>query len=158
MGRGGKGRVRAVAAAHTKVMGVHTFVWAFTMVNAMTNAMTNATAKTSVAVAARLFPALFAVWRPSLGRLQMITPVRLRDGSITGFSAAWGPWVSASVHSPPAPRAQRQSFVRVGAKDVSFYRTDTHISVWMLDERDVVMQRIPVLEFDCWRRLPRTCI
>lgn len=115
-----------------------------------TNAI--ATAK----AAAALFPDLFAVWRPSLGRWQMIRTVRVADGSVTAFRPAWGPWVSATHHIVSSGKTRR-SCVFLGDRCVEFNRVGEHFTVQELDgARGMTMRRVPVLDFVCWRSLPRT--
>ncbi len=117
---------------------------------------THATAP-AVRAAAALFPDLFAVWRPSLCRWQMIRTVRTADGGVVRFRPAWGPWVSASHHIGPTGRPARRSAVFVDGRCVEFNRVGEHFEVHELDgARGMTMRRVPVLDFVCWRSLPRT--
>lgn len=125
---------------------------------------------TAAKAAAALFPDLFAVWRPSLRRWQMLRTVRVADGSVTAFRPAWGPWVSATHHRHKsqdgpvttagsfmgASAKPRRSCVFLGDRRVEFNRVGEHFTVQELDDRGMTMRRVPVLDFVCWRSLPRT--
>lgn len=111
---------------------------------------------TAAKAAAALFPDLFAVWRPSLGRWQMIRTVRIADGGVRTFRPAWGPWVSATHHIVSSGKTRR-SCVFLGDRRVEFNRVGEHFTVQELDgARGMTMRRVPVLDFVCWRSLPRT--
>jgi hypothetical protein len=94
-----------------------------------------------------MLPPLFAVWRPCLNRWQLVSAEggRLR--------AAYGPWIRATVHTTD-PRFGANA-VRVAGDRVHYM--NQHIALWLLDGRDIVMQRVPVLRVD-GRRLPRGCV
>lgn len=99
-----------------------------------------------------MMPSLFAVWRPCLGRWQLCEPVRGLDGTIRRLRTAYGPWIRATIHTT-AGGGDTES-VSIGGKPCQFRRINQHIALWLLDDRDVVMQRVPVLRVD-GRRLPR---
>lgn len=105
-----------------------------------------------------VLPSLFAVWRPCLNRWQLVEPVRGARGQVTRLRAAYGPWVRASIHTTDArlgADAERCSgTVSIGGKPCSVRWVNQHVSLWFLDGRDCVMQRIPVVRVD-GRRLPR---
>ena len=99
-------------------------------------------------------PPMFAVWRPSLARWQIL---RVADSKIR---VAWGPWISATHHLTTG-RSAPTTEIRVGTlgeRRIQFRYVGEHIAVKELDDRDVVLRRIPVLDFPCWRCLPRTCV
>lgn len=107
------------------------------------------------------FPSVFAVWRPSLGRWQMCKSVRDSNGRVRRFTVAWGAYTSVQhCHQRSGPA--KESVGIVDGQHVRFRRVPEYFLVSELveqnDRMSVIERRVPVLDFVCWRRLPRTCV
>ena len=108
------------------------------------------------------FPPLYAVWRPSLGRWQFCKTRRSESGHVRGFCTVWGAYTAVVHHVVDTRASARPCKGLVAGKPVSFRRVNEMFLVSELvesnDRMEVVERRIPVLDFTCWRRLPRTCV
>ena len=101
------------------------------------------------------FPALFAVWRPTLDRWQFCRPLRSADGAVIGFRSVWRPF--AGMRFEHTDRAGVKQVVLVRGRPVSYCQAGT-FHVRELEERSLVERKIPAFEFGCWRTLPRPTI
>lgn len=101
------------------------------------------------------FPALFAVWRPTLDRWQFCRPVRGDDDAVIGFRSVWRPFTSMEFKGSRVAGAKQEVSVR--GQPVAYQQIGA-FHVRELEERGLVDRKIPAFQFGCWRSLPRPTI
>lgn len=101
------------------------------------------------------FPALFAVWRPTLDRWQFCRPLRNKDGAIVGFRSVWRPFIGTEFTHAEIPGAKQK--VSVHERPVTYWQIGA-FHVRELEDRGLVDRKIPAFRFGCWRSLPRPTI
>jgi len=100
------------------------------------------------------FPALFAVWRPTLDRWQICRPHR-DAGVVSGFRSVWRPFTTMEFKHAAAVGAEQE--VLVNGRTVKYRQVGT-FHVRELEDRGLVERKIPAFQFSCWRCLPRPTI